>query len=128
MEFIRINNIEDPLFAQMHALLGDIFPPEEVLEFELWKEPLEDSGIRVFVAVHEGKVVGATEYRYYPDWNIAMTDFTIIGQSGLASAVSWRNSAKRIYSGWRRKMARHYLACSVKSTTHMNVKTSLSAA
>ncbi len=83
MEFIRINNIEDPLFAKMHTLLGEIFPPEEVLEFDLWKEPLEDPSIRVFVAVHEGEVVGSTEYRYYPDWNIAMTDFTIIGQSGL---------------------------------------------
>ena len=83
MEFIRVNNIEDPLFAKMHNLLGEIFPPEEVLEFDLWKEPLEDPSIRVFVAVHEGEVVGSTEYRYYPDWNIAMTDFTIIGQSGL---------------------------------------------
>lgn len=83
MEFIRVNNIEDPLFAKMHTLLGEIFPPEEVLEFDLWKEPLEDPSIRVFVAVHEGEVVGSTEYRYYPEWNIAMTDFTIIGQSGL---------------------------------------------
>ncbi|MFS0689556.1 GNAT family N-acetyltransferase [Sporosarcina sp. 179-K 8C2 HS] len=83
MEFIRVNDIEDPLFAKMHTLLGEIFPPEEVLDFDLWKEPLEDPSIRVFVAVQEGEVIGATEYRYYPDWNIAMTDFTIIGQSGL---------------------------------------------
>jgi hypothetical protein len=83
MEFIRINHIEDPLFKQMHQLMQDVFPPEEVLEFDLWKEPLEDPGIRVFVAVHEGKVVGATEYRYYEDFNVAMTDFTIIGQAGL---------------------------------------------
>lgn len=83
MEYIRITNIEDPLFAKMHKLLGDVFPPEEVLEFDLWKGPLEDPGIRVFVAVHEGDVVGATEYRYYPQWNIAMTDFTIIGTPGL---------------------------------------------
>jgi hypothetical protein len=83
MEYIRINNIEDPLFVQMHQLMQDVFPPEEVLEFSLWKEPLEDPGIRVFVAVHEGKVVGATEYRYYEDFNVAMTDFTIIGQAGL---------------------------------------------
>ncbi|MBB4827119.1 hypothetical protein HNO89_004413 [Sporosarcina luteola] len=82
MEFKRITSIEDPLFAKMHALLGEVFPPEEVLEFDLWKEPLEDPGIRVFVAVAEGEVVGATEYRYYPQWNIAMTDFTIIGSSG----------------------------------------------
>lgn len=84
MDYIRITSIEDPLFTQMHELLGNIFPPEEVLEFELWKEPLEDPSIRVFVAVNEGEVVGATEYRYYPQWNIAMTDFTIIGQEGLS--------------------------------------------
>lgn len=83
MEYTRITNIEDPLFKQMHQLMQDVFPPEEVLEFSLWKEPLEDPGIRVFVAVHEGKVVGATEYRYYEDFNVAMTDFTIIGQAGL---------------------------------------------
>lgn len=83
MDYIRITHIDDPLFADMHALMGRIFPPEEVLEFELWREPLEDPGIRVFVAVHEGRVVGATEYRYYEDDNVAMTDFTIIGEPGL---------------------------------------------
>lgn len=83
MEYRRITNIQDPLFKQMHQLMQDVFPPEEVLEFDLWKEPLEDPGIRVFVAVYEGKVVGATEYRYYEDFNVAMTDFTIIGQAGL---------------------------------------------
>ncbi|BDH61960.1 hypothetical protein MTP04_20900 [Lysinibacillus sp. PLM2] len=84
MEYKRITNITDPLFSKLHKLLGEVFPPEEVLEFDLWKEPLEDPGIRVFVAVHEGEVVGATEYRYYPQWNIAMTDFTIIGKPGLS--------------------------------------------
>ncbi|MEC2344275.1 GNAT family N-acetyltransferase [Paenibacillus barengoltzii] len=83
MEYIRITNIQDPLFKSMHQLMQNVFPPEEVLEFDLWKEPLEDPGIRVFVAVHEGQVVGATEYRYYEDFNVAMTDFTIIGQAGL---------------------------------------------
>ncbi|MCV9886377.1 GNAT family N-acetyltransferase [Metabacillus halosaccharovorans] len=83
MDYHRITNIEDPLFTQMHQLMQEIFPPEEVLEFDFWKEPLEDPGIRVFVAVHEGKVVGATEYRYYEDFNVAMTDFTIIGNPGL---------------------------------------------
>lgn len=83
MEYIRITRIDDPLFAQMHQLMQAVFPAEEVLAFELWKEPLQDPGIRVFVAVHEGKVVGATEYRYYEDLNVAMTDFTIIGQEGL---------------------------------------------
>ncbi len=43
MQYIRITNIEDPLFAKMHTLLGEVFPPEEVLEFELWKEPLRRS-------------------------------------------------------------------------------------
>lgn len=83
MDFIRINNISDPLFRQVHKLLSEVFPPEEVLEFSLWKEPLEDPGIRVFAAVHEGEVIGTTEYRYYPDWNVAMTDFTVIGREGL---------------------------------------------
>ena len=82
MDYIRITSIEDPLFSKLHNLLGTIFPPEEVLAFELWKEPLEDPQIRVFVAEHEGNVVGATEYRYYPQWNVAMTDFTIIGKEG----------------------------------------------
>ncbi|WP_035297717.1 hypothetical protein [Brevibacillus thermoruber] len=83
MQYIRIQSIDDPLFARMHRLMQEVFPPEEVLAFDLWKEPLEDPGIRVFVAVHEGEVVGATEYRYYTDLNVAMTDFTIIGREGL---------------------------------------------
>jgi hypothetical protein len=80
MDYLRITNLEDPLFRKMHQLMQDIFPPEEVLEFSLWREPLEDPGIRVFVAVQEDEVVGATEYRYYEDDNIAVTDFTIIGR------------------------------------------------
>jgi hypothetical protein len=83
MEYKRITNINDPLFRSMHELMQQVFPPEEVLAFELWKEPLEDPGIRVFVAVEKGEVVGATEYRYYEDFNVAMTDFTIIGRPGL---------------------------------------------
>ena len=84
MEYKRIVSIEDPNFNKLHDLMGEIFPPEEVLEYDLWKEPLEDPGIRVFVAVNGDEVVGATEYRYYPDWNIAMTDFTIISKPGLS--------------------------------------------
>jgi len=84
MEYVRVVSIADPLFKKLHDLMKDVFPVEEVLEFELWKEPLEDPSIRVFVAVHEDEVVGATEYRYYSDWNIAMTDFTIVGKPGLA--------------------------------------------
>lgn len=83
MEYCRITYIQDPFFQKMHQLMQDVFPPEEVLEFELWAEPLEDPGIHVYVAVHNGEVVGATEYRYYEDFNVAMTDFTIIGQAGL---------------------------------------------
>ncbi|MGZ4107825.1 MAG: GNAT family N-acetyltransferase [Tumebacillaceae bacterium] len=83
MDYHRITSISDPLFKQMHELMGTVFPPEEVLEFAAWKEPLEDPGIRVFVAVHEGEVVGATEYRFYADDEVAMTDFTIIGREGL---------------------------------------------
>jgi hypothetical protein len=67
MEYIRITSIEDPLFVKLHDLMKDVFPPEEVLEFELWKEPLEDPGIRVFIALEDGEAAGATEYRYYPD-------------------------------------------------------------
>lgn len=84
MLYSRITSIDDPNFRKLHNLMREIFPPEEVLEYELWKEPLEDPSIRVFAAVHEDKVVGATEYRYYPNWNIAMTDFTIISQPGLS--------------------------------------------
>ena len=83
MQYIRITNIEDPLFPKMYDLLKTVFPPEEVLAYELWKEPLEDPSIRVFVAVHEGEVVGTTEYRYYEELNVGMTDFTIIGREGL---------------------------------------------
>lgn len=84
MEYKRIISIEDPNFKKLHDLMGEIFPPEEVLAYDLWKEPLEDPGIRVFVAIDGDQVVGATEYRYYPDWNIAMTDFTIISKPGLS--------------------------------------------
>ncbi|WP_462408816.1 GNAT family N-acetyltransferase [Neobacillus sp. Marseille-QA0830] len=84
MEYKRITTIEDPNFRKLHDLMGKIFPSEEVLKYDLWKEPLEDPGIRVFVAIHDDQVVGATEYRYYPDWNIAMTDFTIISKQGLS--------------------------------------------
>ncbi|AST91864.1 GNAT family acetyltransferase [Sutcliffiella cohnii] len=83
MEYRRITSIEDPLFKQMHQLMQTVFPKEEVLEFSLWKEPLEDPTIRVFVAVVNNEVVGATEYRYYEDFNVAMTDFTIIGKDGV---------------------------------------------
>ncbi|MFL6560568.1 MAG: GNAT family N-acetyltransferase, partial [Bacillus sp. (in: firmicutes)] len=84
MDYIRITNIDNPNFRKLHNLMEEIFPPEEVLEYELWKEPLEDPSIRVFAAIDDDKVVGATEYRYYPDWNIAMTDFTIISKPGLS--------------------------------------------
>ncbi|BBI33676.1 GNAT family N-acetyltransferase [Cohnella abietis] len=83
MEYIRVKSIEDPYFAAMHKLMSSIFPPEEVLEFGLWKEPIEDPDIHVYVAIHNGNVVGATEYRYYPKLRVAMTDFTIIGSMGL---------------------------------------------
>lgn len=82
MEFVRIQSINDPLFKQMHDLMGTIFPKEEVLEFSLWEAPLQDQSLRVCVAVEGGNVVGATEYRYYPDMEVAMTDFTIIGKDG----------------------------------------------
>ncbi|MFC5403673.1 GNAT family N-acetyltransferase [Cohnella soli] len=83
MEYIRVTSIEDANFASMHKMMSSIFPPEEVLAFELWKEPIGDPDIHVYVAIHDGAVVGATEYRYYPDLRVAMTDFTIIGVSNL---------------------------------------------
>lgn len=83
MEYIRITSIDDPLFRSMHELMQKVFPPEEVLEFSLWEEPIKDEGLRVYVAVENGEVVGATEYRYYPELEVAMTDFTIIGREGL---------------------------------------------
>jgi hypothetical protein len=83
MEYIRVNSIDHPFFAAMHQLMSKIFPPEEVLAFELWREPISDPDIHVYVAVEQGAVVGATEYRYYPQLRVAMTDFTIIGKPGL---------------------------------------------
>lgn len=83
MEYIRVSSIEDPHFAAMHQLMSEIFPPEEVLAFELWKDPIADPDIHVYVAIEDGKVLGATEYRYYPKLKVAMTDFTIIGSMGL---------------------------------------------
>lgn len=83
LTYHRIQSIEDAHFPALHQLLGTIFPPEEVLAYELWKEPLLDPSIHVYVALHEGNVVGATEYRYYPQLCVAMTDFTIIGKAGL---------------------------------------------
>lgn len=79
----RITSIEDRYFGPLHKLLQAIFPPEEVLAYELWREPLEDPAIHVYVAIHEGEVVGSTEYRYYPKLCVAMTDFTIIGKPSL---------------------------------------------
>ncbi|WP_433946878.1 GNAT family N-acetyltransferase [Paenibacillus sp. SN-8-1] len=83
MQYERITSISSPQFPKMHQLMQEVFPDEEVLEYELWKEPLEDPDIRVFVAIHDGEVVGTTEYRYYKDFNVAMTDFTIVGKPGL---------------------------------------------
>lgn len=83
MEYIRIRSIQEPLFESMHSLMKTVFPPEEVLAADKWKEPLEDEGIHVYAAVLDGEVVGATEYRYYADMRVAMTDFTIIGRPNL---------------------------------------------
>lgn len=83
MEYIQIKNIEDPLFPKMHKLMQEVFPAEEVLEYELWRGPLLDPTIRMFVAVEDGEVVGATEYRFYADRKLSMTDFTMIGKEGI---------------------------------------------
>ncbi|MFD0711678.1 GNAT family N-acetyltransferase [Paenibacillus sp. GCM10027626] len=83
MEYVRIQSIRDPLFKKLHELIQTVFPPEEVLAFERWEEPLQDEGIHVYAALHNDEVVGATEYRYYPDLAVAMTDFTIIGRPAM---------------------------------------------
>ncbi|MBJ6363668.1 GNAT family N-acetyltransferase [Paenibacillus sp. GCM10012307] len=83
MDYYRITSIQDSYFPKMHRLMQEVFPPEEVLEFSLWEEPIQDPGIHVYVAIANGEVVGATEYRYYPHFRTAMTDFTIIGKPGL---------------------------------------------
>lgn len=83
MDYVRVQSIKDPLFVKMHQLMQVVFPPEEVYAFEKWEGPLQDGGIHVYVAVDGEDVVGATEYRYYPDMRVAMTDFTIIGRANL---------------------------------------------
>jgi hypothetical protein len=83
MEYVQIKSIEDPMFAKLHKTMQEVFPPEEVLEYSLWEEPLKDPTIRVFLAVHQDKVAGVTEYRYNKKLNVAMTDFTIITKEGL---------------------------------------------
>lgn len=106
MEYIRITSIEDPLFADMHKLMQKVFPPEEVLEFSLWKDPLQDEGLRVYVAVEDGQVVGATEYRYYPDMEVAMTDFTIIGKDGAGVGPFLASRRKRELEEWAARSGR----------------------
>ncbi|OMP66446.1 GNAT family acetyltransferase [Domibacillus epiphyticus] len=85
MEYVQIKSIEDPMFAKLHKTMQEVFPPEEVLEYSLWEEPLNDPTIRVFLAVHDDEVVGITEYRYNRELNVAMTDFTIITKEGLGA-------------------------------------------
>lgn len=92
MDYVRITEITDPLFAEMHQLLQRVFPADEILAFEKWQEPLLDPTIRVYVAVHEGEVVGTTEYRYLPEFHVAMIDFTIVGRPGLGiGRFLWRH-------------------------------------
>ncbi|MEK3881318.1 GNAT family N-acetyltransferase [Paenibacillus sp. PL2-23] len=83
LTYHRVTSIEDRYFKPLHELLGTIFPPEEVLAYELWREPLEDPSIHVYGALLGDEVVGATEYRYDPKLRVAMTDFTIIGKPAL---------------------------------------------
>ncbi|MCC3373172.1 GNAT family N-acetyltransferase [Cohnella sp. REN36] len=83
MIYHKIASADDPYFAKMHRLMGEVFPPEEVLAYELWREPLLDPTIHVYVAILDDEVVGATEYRYRPEFQAAMTDFTIVGRPGL---------------------------------------------
>lgn len=106
MEYIRLTSVDDPLFAKMHKLMQTVFPPEEVLDYPLWAEPLKDEGLRVYTAVHEGEVVGATEYRYYPELEVAMTDFTIIGREGLGVGPFLVKQRERELLAWAAKSGR----------------------
>jgi hypothetical protein len=91
LQLHRITSIDDPRFADLHALLRRVFPPEEVLAYEKWAEPLADPGLRVLVALCDGEVAGATEYRYYADLEVGMIDFTIIARPGLSvGRFIWR--------------------------------------
>lgn len=95
MEYTRIISVEEPLFTAMHELMQRVFPPEEVLDAALWAPVFEDDTIRVCAAVHEGEVVGVTEYRYNPTHRVAMTDFTIISKPGLGiGRFLYRNRQK----------------------------------
>jgi hypothetical protein len=100
LSYVRIQRIDDPLFNQLHQLLRKIFPDEEVLEFAAWAQPLQDPGLRVYVAVHEGEVVGATEYRYDPQMKVAMTDFTVIGKEGLGIGPFLVKERSRDLAAW----------------------------
>lgn len=106
METIRITSIDDPFFTAMHRLMQKVFPPEEVLEAALWAEPLKDEGLRVYAAVLDGEVVGATEYRYYPDMEVAMTDFTIIGRDGLGVGPFLARNRQKELDGWAARSGR----------------------
>lgn len=128
MEYIRITSIDDPLFRKMHDLMKEVFPPEEVLEFSLWKEPLEDPGIRVFVALHEDEVVGTTEYRYYEDWNVAMTDFTIIGREGLGIGRFLAQHRLKDLNQLAAANGKSCSACLPRFTIHIGCRTMHSAA
>lgn len=83
LTYHRITSIDDRYFKPFHQLLQTIFPPEEVLEYELWREPIQDPAIYVYAALDGEEVVGATEYRYYKELRVAMTDFTIIGKASM---------------------------------------------
>ncbi len=85
MDYVRITSVNDPHFKNIHYLMQTVFPPEEMLPIDSWKDPIEDGTIRVCVALHEERIVGATEYRYYPDLNVAIADFTIIGEPGVGA-------------------------------------------
>ncbi|GGI96818.1 hypothetical protein GCM10010885_03070 [Alicyclobacillus cellulosilyticus] len=128
MELHRITRIDDPWFADLHALMRRVFPPEEVLAYDAWAKPLADPNLRVMVAVAQGEVVGATEYRYWPDLEIGMIDFTIIAAPGCRWDGCCGRAGWRTWSGGPPESAGACAECSPKCTIRSVSTTTTSAA
>ena len=62
MEYRRITSIQDPLFKQMHPLMQNVFPPEEVLAFELWQEPFLSTTVSISLIPY---LLGLTNTLWY---------------------------------------------------------------
>jgi hypothetical protein len=100
MDYTRITSIDDPHFKSMHGLMQAVLPSDEVLPVEAWRDRIEDGTLRVYAALHEGRVAGATGYHYYHDFNVAMMDFTIVGEPGLGVGRFLFLHQQRDLRGW----------------------------